>query len=176
MKPRSSHLRHLVMSALFAALIYVSTCFLQIPTPAGGYVHPGDALCLLAAWLLPLPFGIAASAIGTMLADLLSGYAVYALPSLIIKAIVPCVAGLLLRALWNKKATVKSTLVPCLVSGVAGEIFMVGGYFLFSAVIRGGGWAAAVSIPTDALQATVGIIAATLLFSPLKKVMTRMNF
>jgi uncharacterized membrane protein len=161
---------------MFAALIYVSTCFVQIPNPAsGGYVHPGDALCLLAAWLLPLPWGIAASAIGTMLADLLSGYAAYALPSFIIKAIVPCVAGLLLRALWRGELTVKRTLLPCLVSGVAGEIFMVGGYFLLNAVIWGNGWSAAVSILPDSMQALFGIVVATALFCPLKTILIKVK-
>lgn len=173
MKHRA-HLQHLVMAAMFAALIYVSTCFVQIPNPAsGGYVHPGDALCLLAAWLLPLPWGIAASAIGTMLADLLSGYAVYALPSFIIKAIVPLVAGLLLRVMWKGEATVKRTLLPCLVSGVAGEIFMVGGYFFLNAVIWGNGWSAAVSLLPDSMQALFGIVVATALFCPLKKILSR---
>ncbi len=177
MHKRRKHLQHLVMAAMFAALIYVSTCFIQIPNPAsGGYVHPGDALCLLAAWLLPLPYGICASAVGTMLADLLSGYGHYALPSFIIKAIVPAVAGSLLRATWNKKTTVKATLLPCLLSGVAGEIFMVGGYFLLNAVIWGNGWSAAVSIPTDSMQAAFGIVAATLLFCPLKKMLTKMKY
>ncbi len=161
---------------MFAALVYVSTCFIQIPNPAsGGYVHPGDALCLLAAWLLPLPYGIAASAVGTMLADLLSGYSHYALPSFIIKAIVPTVAGLLLRAMWNKKPTFKSTVVPCLVSGVAGEIFMVGGYFFLNAVIWGNGWSAAVSILPDSMQALFGIVVATVLFCPLKRIMVKGN-
>lgn len=174
--PSRRHLQHLVTSAMFAALIYVSTCFVQIPNPAsGGYVHPGDALCLLAAWLLPLPWGIAASAIGTMLADLLSGYAAYALPSFIIKAIVPCVAGLLLRALWRGELTVKRTLLPCLVSGVAGEIFMVGGYFLLNAVIWGNGWSAAVSILPDSMQALFGIVAATALFCPLKTILIKVK-
>ncbi|MBO5898976.1 MAG: ECF transporter S component [Clostridia bacterium] len=170
------YLRHLVTSAMFAALIYISTCFVQIPNPAsGGYVHPGDALCLLAAWLLPLPWGIAASAIGTMLADLLSGYAAYALPSFIIKAIVPFVAGLLLRALWRGELTLKRTLIPCLISGVAGEIFMVGGYFLLNAVIWGNGWSAAVSILPDTMQALFGIVVATVLFCPLKRILLQMK-
>lgn len=177
MHDRRKHVQSLVMAAMFTALIYVSTCFIQIPNPAsGGYVHPGDALCLLAAWLLPLPYGILASATGTMLADLLSGYSHYALPSFIIKAIVPTVAGLLLRALWNKKTTVKATLLPCLLSGVVGEIFMVGGYFFLNAVIWGNGWSAAVSIPTDSIQALFGIVVATALFCPLKKMLGRMKY
>ena len=174
MKTKRNHVHLLVQAALFAALIYVSTRFMQIPIAAsGGYIHPGDCLCLLAAWFLPMPYGIAASAIGTMLADLLSGYAVYALPSFIIKAVVAAVAGFLLRRLWNKKVTVKHTILPCLVSGLAGEFFMVTGYFLFSAIFRGNGLAAAVSIPTDSMQAAFGIVAATALFSPLARILWR---
>jgi uncharacterized membrane protein len=168
MKKHSVHLHHMVMAALFAALIYVATRFFQIPMPTtGGYIHPGDCLCLLAAWMLPLPYGIAASAIGTMLADLLSGYVAYALPSFIIKAVVALVAGWLFRRLYRGIPTFKKTLFPCLISGFVGEIFMVLGYFFFSAVIRGGGLAAAVSIPGDALQASFGIVTATMLFCPM---------
>ncbi len=177
MKKRSVYLRNLVMAALFAALIFVSTRFFQIPIPAtGGYIHPGDCLCLLAAWLLPLPYGIAASAVGTMLADLLSGYVIYALPSFIIKALVALVAGLLFRALYRNVPTFKKMLLPCLISGFCGEIFMVLGYFFFSAVIRGNGLSAAVSIPSDAVQAAFGIVTATILLYPLaRRVLPRLQ-
>jgi uncharacterized membrane protein len=168
MNRRSLHLRHLIMSALFAALILVATRFFQIPIPAtGGYIHPGDALCLLAAWLLPLPYGMAAAAVGTMLADVLSGYVIYALPSFIIKLVVVLAAKLTFRLLWRGIPTFKKTLLPCLISGFAGEFFMVTGYFLFGAVVRGGGLEAAVSIPGDSLQGAFGIVCATILFSPL---------
>ena len=41
MKHDSLHLRHLIMSALFAALILISTRYFQFPIPAtGGYIHP----------------------------------------------------------------------------------------------------------------------------------------
>ena len=175
MRSMRAHVRYLVLAAVFAALICMCTGSIRIPTPAGGYVHPGDALCLLAAWLLPLPYGIAASAIGTMLADLI-GYPAYALPSFIIKAVVPLVAGVLMRTLWSKKITVKATLLPCLVSGVAGEIFMVGGYFLLNAVIWGNGWSAAVSLVPDSMQALFGIIVATAAFCPLKRILDKMKY
>ena len=35
--------KKLVMAALFAALTYVATSVIKIPTPGtGGYIHPGD--------------------------------------------------------------------------------------------------------------------------------------
>ena len=168
MNRRSIHLRYLVMSSLFAALILVATRFFQIPIPAtGGYLHPGDALCLLAAWLLPLPYGMAAAATGTMLADLLSGYAMYAIPTFLIRLVVVLAAKLIFRLLYRGTPSFKKTLLPCLASGFAGEFFMVMGYFFFSAVVRGGGLEAAVSIPGDSLQGAFGIVCATMLFCPL---------
>lgn len=168
MNRRFLHLRYLIMSALFSALILVATRFFQFPIPAtGGYLHPGDALCLLAAWLLPLPYGMAAAAVGTMLADLLSGYAIYALPTFIIRLIVVLAAKLVFRLMYRGIPTFKKTLFPCLVSGFAGEFFMVMGYFFFGAVIRGGGMEAIVTIPGDSLQGAFGIVCATMLYCPL---------
>lgn len=168
MKRDSLHLRHLIMSALFAALILISTRYFQFPIPAtGGYIHPGDALCLLAAWLLPLPYGMAAASVGTMLADVLGGYAVYAIPTFIIRLLVVAAAKLVFRLLYRGTPTFKKTLLPCLISGFVGEFLMVMGYFFFSAVVRGGGLEAAVSIPSDSLQGAFGIVCATMLFSPL---------
>jgi uncharacterized membrane protein len=168
MKRRSIHLRHLIMSALFSAMILITTRYFQFPIPAtGGYIHPGDALCLLAAWLLPLPYGMAAAALGTMLADLLGGYAIYAIPSFIIKLLVVLAAKSVFCLLYRGTPSFKRTLAPCLISGFAGEFFMVMGYFFFSAVVRGGGIEAAISIPSDSLQGAFGIVCATMLFYPL---------
>ena len=49
-RARILSLHRLITAGMFAALICICTSFLKIPIPAtGGYVHPGDALCLLAA-------------------------------------------------------------------------------------------------------------------------------
>lgn len=73
-------------SAMFAAMITVATAFIKIPT-ALGYQHPGDSMIYLAASILPGPYGIIASSIGGAMADLISGYAQWALPTAIIKAL-----------------------------------------------------------------------------------------
>ena len=76
----------LAVSGLFAALIYVVTAFIHVPTGLG-YIHPGDGFIYLAASLLPAPYAIAASAIGGALADGLSGYYIWVPATLIIKAV-----------------------------------------------------------------------------------------
>lgn len=47
---KDSKIRKLVMAALLAALTYVATTVIKIPTPTGGYVHPGDGMVLLSGW------------------------------------------------------------------------------------------------------------------------------
>lgn len=79
--------RRLVVTALFAAAITVMTAYiLHIPIPSG-YIHIGDALIYLCASLLPLPYAMAAGAIGGGLSDLLT-YPSWTLPTLIIKALI----------------------------------------------------------------------------------------
>lgn len=67
----SEHTLHIVIAAMFAAMVAVMTAFVQIKTPTGGYVHLGDSMIYLAASFLPLPYAVAASAIGGGIADLL---------------------------------------------------------------------------------------------------------
>ena len=67
----SAHTLNIVIAAMFAAMIAVMTAFVQIKTPTGGYVHLGDSMIYLAASFLPLPYAVAAAAIGGGIADLL---------------------------------------------------------------------------------------------------------
>ncbi len=81
-----ANVRILTLTAMFSALVTVTTAFIKIPT-ALGYFHPGDSMVYLSACVLPGPYGILASSIGGALADLISGYPQWILPTLIIKAL-----------------------------------------------------------------------------------------
>ena len=79
----------MVYAAVFAAMIFVLTRFIQIPVPGGmGYLHFGDAMIYLVASTLGGPWALLASAIGAAIADLSSGYAVYAPVSAIVKVLI----------------------------------------------------------------------------------------
>lgn len=75
----------IVIAAMFAAMIAVMTAFVKI-NMASGYIHLGDSMIYLAASFLPLPYAIAASAIGGGIADLLV-YPETIIYTVIIKAI-----------------------------------------------------------------------------------------
>ncbi len=84
-KPNS---QDMVLAAVFAAAIAATTAYiLHIPLPTGGYVHVGDALIYLAACLLPLPWAMAAGAVGGMAADLLTA-PMWAPATFVIKAVI----------------------------------------------------------------------------------------
>lgn len=76
----------IAITAMCAALVTVTTAFIKIPSPLG-YSHAGDSMIYLAASILPGHFGIIASSIGGALADLISGYPHWAIPTAIIKAL-----------------------------------------------------------------------------------------
>ena len=59
-------LKKLVMAALFAALACVATMSIKIPTPGtSGYIHPGDAIVILAGVVLGPAWGFLAGGIGS---------------------------------------------------------------------------------------------------------------
>lgn len=83
--------------------------------------------------ILPLPYGLDAAGHGSALADLFSGYIVYAPATFIIKALMAVVAYSFYK-LFAKKA--KAT-VSRLFSGILSEFVMILGYFFFEGILYG---------------------------------------
>lgn len=141
----------IVLTALFAALAYVATSIIRVPTVGTqGYVNIGDSIVLLSAWLIGGVYGALAAGIGSALADLLAQYVTYVPGTFIIKFLMAFVAYLIFTAL---KKTNINKVVAYIVSGVVAELIMVFGYFLYESTILGYGLAAAASIPSNFIQA-----------------------
>ena len=68
----------LVLAALLAALTCVATMIITIPSPLKGYLNLGDSVVLLAGWMLSPVYGFLAAGLGSALADMFSGYVIYA--------------------------------------------------------------------------------------------------
>lgn len=77
------------LCGLFTAIVFVFTAYLHFPTHTG-YTHVGDAFIYLAACLLPLPYAIFVGGIGALLADVLTGFAMWAPASIVIKSLAVC--------------------------------------------------------------------------------------
>lgn len=152
----------LAMCGVMAALIFVATYFVKLPMAmTNGYVHLGDGFILLAASLLGWA-AVPAAAIGSMLADLMGGYAIYLLPTFLIKGAVAAVAVLALRGRheWLR-----------VLGLVAAEAVMVGGYFVTEWLPLGYGLAAAsASVLGNVMQGLSGVVIGLLLIPLLKRI------
>lgn len=77
-------LKLMVYTALFAAIVCVTTFIVKLPT-MHGYIHIGDSMIYIASNVLPFPFGMIAGGIGGALSDMLGGYWIYVIPTFIVK-------------------------------------------------------------------------------------------
>ena len=159
---RDANIKKLVLAALMAALTYVATSIVQIPSPMQGYVNLGDCIVLLSGWILGPWWGAAAGGIGSMLVDLLGGYGHYAPGTLIIKGCMALVAAFIVKAMKESKASY-------VISAVVSEVIMVAGYFGYASLWLGKGLAAAASIPGNVVQGVFGLVAAAVVYTILDR-------
>ncbi len=145
--------KKLVMAAMYASLCCVATMIIKIPSPLKGYLNLGDCIVLLSGFMLSPAYGFLAAGIGSALADIFSGYLVYAPATFIIKGLMALIAYFGFKLLRKKIGATTSRIL----SGVVAEIFMVLGYFLFEGVLYGFVPSVA-NIPANAIQGAVGII------------------
>ncbi len=160
-----SNLIKLCIAAMFAALVWVGTIIIAIPTPLGGYINFGDCFILIAAWTLGPLYGFAAGGIGSMLADICLGYVAYAPATFIIKGLIALVAGAVAIAAKNKR----HRLVGYIMGAAAGELVMAFGYFLFEAVFIYGFEGAWLGIPGNLFQGAAGAVIGCVLICILEK-------
>lgn len=140
--------RSLIFASFFAALIFVATAYLpRIPT-ALGYIHPGDGFVLIAAACLPFPYALSAAALGGTLADLMTGYAIYAPATLMIK---------LLMALCISSRTKKFVSLRNLIGAATATLINAGGYYLYESLFISGSFLPPLAdLPFNLFQTAIG--------------------
>ncbi|BBE31261.1 hypothetical protein OSSY52_14020 [Tepiditoga spiralis] len=97
--------KRIIYSGLMIALVFVATFSIKIPIPGLGYVHPGDSMIFVAAILFGWKVGALAGGLGSAMSDLVGGYGIYVIPTLIIKAIMGAIVGYFAHDLKNNKKT-----------------------------------------------------------------------
>ncbi len=136
---------NMVYAAVFAAMIFALTRFIQIPVPGGaGYLHFGDAMIYIVASTLGGPWALLASALGAAIADL-SSVAVYAPISAIVKVLIA-----LPFVFVNKKSEkILTPLTICLT--IPSGVITVLGYYLGDLIVNKA--YAVADIPMNIVQA-----------------------
>lgn len=98
---RKTQVYDITITAMMAALVFVGTYFFKF-TSLIGYTHLGDCIIILAVCLFGAKKGALAGAIGAGLSDLLSGFAIWVIPTMCIKALWALVMGLVAYKLLPK--------------------------------------------------------------------------
>ena len=138
----SKNVRRITYTAIAAAIIFVITRLIVIPIGTGGaYLNFGDIAIYMTAYLLGGPIAAAAAAVGSGLADLTTGFLVYAPATFVVKGLMGLVAGLLLR-----KKNFGLFAAACVLGGA----IMALGYGLYETAVFG--------FPTAVTNATFNLI------------------
>ena len=159
-----SKIKRIVLAALLAALVYVATTIITIPSPLKGYLNLGDCMVLLAGWMLPVGYGLLAAGLGSALADVGAGYFTYAPATFVIKGLMAVIVFACYKLLSPKIGKLPSQLI----GAVLAEILMVLGYYVFEGFLYGF-IPSAVNIPANAVQGAAGIVIGLLLIKALEK-------
>ena len=162
-----SNLKHIVFSALFAALACVATMSIKIPTPGtGGYIHPGDAIVILSGILLGPLYGALTGGIGSAMADLIGGYFIYVPITFVIKALIALLCGYTYQYIAKSH---RSRYAAVTIGGFIDMILVAGGYFLCESLLYGASGALA-SVPANLIQGVSGLIIALILYPVLTSI------
>lgn len=150
---KENRVKFTTVNALLIALVCVSTMVIQIPIPLG-YMHLGNTCILLAGAMFGPVSGLLAGGIGSALADLLTGYTQWVLPTLIIKGIMGFAIGWII---CGKGKTVRMTSIRTFLGSAAGIVIMVFGYFIGGSILYGSIYTGATQIPGLTLEGVLGM-------------------
>ncbi|MBQ4645344.1 MAG: TIGR04002 family protein [Clostridia bacterium] len=154
-------------TAIFTAIILLATSVIKFSTGLGeGYIHLGDSFVYLTACVLPFPYCLVAGALGGALADILSGYAIWAIPTMIIKMLNVIPFALVCRKYKSSKILSKQTVLMTVVSG----IITIFGYFVAESVLY-----SVASATLSLIGNTIQAVASGIIFLIIAKAVDKIN-
>lgn len=161
----------IILAGLMMAMITVVTMIIPIPIPfTTGYVNLGDAIIFLSVLILGWKYGAVAAGVGSALADIFVGAAIWAPWTLCIKGGMAIIMGLFIAKTMHRNGKqILGIPVYQQLGMVLAGLFMVIGYYIAEGVIYGNFLAAALGIPWNIGQFVVGIVIATLIATALYK-------
>lgn len=124
---KNERIKLMCLAGVFTAVVFVFTAYLHIPSHTG-YTHVGDGFIYLAACLLPLPYAMFVGAGGALLADCLTGFAIWAPGSVIIKTV---------AVLFFSRKSVKIITWRNMLALIPAWALCIGGYYLYETLITG---------------------------------------
>lgn len=157
-----AEIQRMVMTALFIALTYVITGYINIRIPFlaanGGLIHLGNVPVFVAAALYGRKSAALSGAVGMALFDLTCGWVAWAPFTFVVCGMIGWIFGFI-----TEKHSSKGYLVVGVLAALAVKI---AGYYLAEGIIYGNWIAPAASIPGNVVQIlTAGMVAVPLILA-----------
>lgn len=163
-------IKNLCETALFIAIVFLGIFIIKFPGPFG-YAHIGDSMIFLSVLMLGGKRGAVAGGLGAAIADIVSGYTIWAVPSMICKAAMALVMGAMIKHhVFGLKGR-----ILWIVAAIAGGITQGIGYVIFWYALFGKA-AAIAAVPGLIFQAVSGIIIAFVISEALQKTSLKRHF
>ena len=156
--------KRIVYASMLTALCCIATMIIKIPSPLKGYLNLGDCVVLLSGFMLPPSYGFIAAGVGSAMADIFSGYVVYAPVTFIVKGVMALISNYGFKLLGKKLAPISARII----SAVIAESIMVLGYYVFEGFIYGF-LPSVANIPANMIQGIVGLVFGVLLTAFIEK-------
>ena len=147
----NAKLRSLCYTALMIALVFIFTFTFKIPL-GSGYAHLGDMFIIVSAWLLGTKRAPIAAALGASLADLAGGYAIWILPTFLVKFAMALTICLIAEKIFHQSKT--GYVVGCIVGAI---VHIIGYEIAYYFILGGMGGVIAAFVPL-LLQTVVGLV------------------
>ncbi len=155
-------------TAIFTAIIILATSVIKFSTGLGeGYIHLGDSFVYLTACVLPFPYCLVASALGGALADILSGFAIWSIPTAIIKMMNVLPFAIVCRKLKTNKILCKQIVLMTIVSG----IITILDYFVAECILY-----SVASATLSLIGNTIQAVASGIIFVIMATALDKINF
>lgn len=155
-------------TAIFTTIILLSTMLIKFSTGLGeGYIHFGDCFIYLSACILPFPYCLIASALGGAFADILGGFAIWSIPTAIIKVLIALPLMLVSKKNKTQKILTVKTASMALISGA----ITIMGYFIAECILYSSA-SATLSLIGNSIQA----VSSGILFIIIAGALDKMNF
>ena len=173
---RTEKTDNLVMTAMMLCLICLATYALKVPNPfTQGYVHLGDTFIFVAVLVLGKKNGAIAASVGAALADVIGGYAIFAIGTFIAKGLMAFVMGTFIEYGAKKDTEKAASGTPVsrkkvlshspyeLIGMILGGLTEVIVYVFVNAAVYGNFTVGLISIPGNTVQFVCSMIVAVVL-------------
>lgn len=140
--------------AIMSALVFIATFIPKITIPLG-YAHLGDAAIFLIIFVCGRKIGILSGVIGSAFADLLSGFPIWILPTILIKT-------------FEAEIFFKLRERNIFLGLILASLFMTIGYTIFGAILYENLMLGLSSTPGLLIKSAINIFVAVIIISAIK--------